>query len=779
MEQRTLALLEFPRVLARLASLAVSEPGRAAAMAVEPAASPEAADRERALTVEAVALRAAKLLAVPDFPSLGGLFAFLGSSRGALDLDALFALRQTLVAAKGVRDKLTSRDERGKIPLEAGELLYALSKDLPWPDLCDRALARCLGSDGAIRDDASPELFSIRQEIRSIHQKCLRHAKDFLQTEGLAEYLQDEYITISSDRYVLPLKSNFKGRLKGVIHDYSQTGETCYFEPLFLVELNNSLRELKNEERQAEGRILAYLTGLARQEEDGLRAVYAYLIELDVLSAKAALAGLYDGVLLACAPGAPLYLKNARHPLLALEGSARPLHLELADGELGLIISGANAGGKTVCLKTLGLLAAMAMSGLPVPAEAGGGLPFWRDIFVFMGDEQSLEGHLSTFTAQIRALARIWPQTGPDSLVLLDEFGAGTDPAQGAALAQAVVDGLLERGAHFASATHFPGLKAYALTAARVRAASMLFDPASKRPLYRLVYDQVGASNALEVAREHGLPEEILSRASQYLLLDGADSAKIFDRLNTLALEKEKAVLELGRERAAFKDKAKKLAEAFGKQKDELLATLKRQAQDILRRHAEDKIGRKQALKELAETRAALTRATGGLAGEPAGLAGSGDDQPPALADLRAGERVSLPGFGKTAVVAEVDLKRSKLKVEMGGVAMWLSPGEVRSAPGAAAPKQGAVHVALEPRQETFSLDLRGQRADEAVANLEAYLDQAILRGYAQVEIIHGKGTGALRREVHEALRRFPAVDSFATANADQGGDGMTIVTMK
>jgi DNA mismatch repair protein MutS2 len=775
MEQRTLALLEFPLVLARVSGLAVSEPGRAAAMALTPAQTPEDAARQRELTREAMILRAAKALAVPDFPSLDGLFAYLGASRAPLDLDALFALHQTLRAAKNLRARLAP-DKPGKDE-HAGEapLLAAIARDLPWPEQCERALARCLGSDGAIKDDASPELFSIRQEMRSIHQKCLRHAKDFLQKEGMAEYLQDEYITISSDRYVLPLKTNFKGRMKGVIHDYSQTGETCYFEPLFLVELNNELRELKNEERQAEGRILAYLTGLARDREAELRAVYAFMTALDLLAAKAALAGLYDGVVLRTEPGLPLYLKNARHPLLALEGTAKPLHLELDEDQTGLIISGANAGGKTVCLKTLGLLAVMTMAGLPVPADSGGSLPFWRDVFVFMGDEQSLEGHLSTFTAQIRGLSRIWPITGPQTLVLLDEFGAGTDPAQGAALAQAVVDGLLARGAHFASATHFPGLKAYALSTPGVRAASMLFDPASKKPLYKIVYDQVGASNALEVAREHGLPEEILERASKYLLLDGADSATIFDRLNALALEKEKAVLDLGRERAVLKDKAKKLAEAFGRQKDELLAQLKRQAQDILQRQAEDKIGRKQALKELAETRAALTRAADRLTGaQPQ----APDGPPPALDELKPGDRVRLPGFGKTAVVAEIDPRRSRLKVDMGGVAMWVGAGDVRAAAGPG-PKPAPVTVVTQPRRESFSLDLRGLRADEAVASLEAYLDQAILIGTTQVEIIHGKGTGALRREVHEALRRSPAVDSFATANADQGGDGMTIVTLK
>jgi DNA mismatch repair protein MutS2 len=775
MEQRTLALLEFPRVLARLSALAVSEPGRAAALALAPADSPEEAARQRELTREAMILRAAGTLAVPDFPALDGLFAYLAASRGPLDCDALFALHQALRAAKTLRarlapDKSGTDDRAGQAPL-----LSALAGELAWPEPCERALARCLGSDGAIKDDASPELFSIRQEMRSIHQKCLRHAKDFLQKEGMADFMQDDFITISSDRYVLPLKTNFKGRFKGIIHDYSQTGETCYFEPLFLVELNNSLRELKNEERQAEGRILAYLTGLARDHEGELRAVYAFLTRLDLLAAKAALAGLYDGVVPRTAPGLPLALNNARHPLLALEGTARPLHLELDENQTGLIISGANAGGKTVCLKTLGLFAAMAMAGLPVPADAGGSLPFWRDVFVFMGDEQSLEGHLSTFTAQIRGLARIWATTGPQTLVLLDEFGAGTDPAQGAALAQAVVDGLLARGAHFASATHFPGLKAYALSTPGVRAASMLFDPASKKPLYKIVYDQVGASNALEVAREHGLPEEILDRASKYLLLDGEGSARVFDRLNALALDKEKAVLELGRARAELKDKAKKLAETFGRQKDELLAQLKRQAQDILQRHAEEKIGRKQALKELASTRAALAQAAERLTGAESQTP---DGTAPALETLKPGDRVRLPGFGKTAVVAEIDPKRGRLKVDMGGVAMWVAPGDVRIAAGPR-PKSAPVTVVTEPRRESFSLDLRGQRADEAVAALEAYLDQAILLGTTQVEIIHGKGTGALRREVHEALRRSPAVDSFALANADQGGDGMTIVTLK
>jgi len=485
----------------------------------------------------------------------------------------------------------------------------------------------------------------------------------------------------------------------------------------------------------------------------------------------------------------------ARHPLLALSepGKARPVDILLKPDQRALIISGANAAGKTVCLKTLGLSAVMALSGLPIPVKEGSRLPFWTDVSVFMGDEQSLEDHLSTFTAQISHLSRSWPDLGPDSLVLLDEFGAGTDPSQGAALAQAVVDKLLEKGAFVAAATHFPALKAYGLTKPGVRSASMLFDPRSKKPLYVLAYDQVGASVALDVARDCGLDEGVLDQAQKYLLLGGEDSARLFERLNELALERELEIQALGRERLKLEEKRRKLAENFEKERKVLLDELRAQARTLLRQAETEKIGRKQAMKELAETRKAVEKLGAGETQGASAPSWSWEDSKP-------GDQVRLKGWDKAGTVREKDDKRRALKVDMGGVSLWAAFEDVTPVQGSGqqaaqtpAPVSGKKAKAAaqlsgnaaageggKPSSgPTLVLDIRGMRAEEAIADLSSFLDKAILRGVSSLEIVHGRGTGALRREVHAFLKDFPAVASFAVAAEDRGGDGMTMVELK
>ncbi len=784
MDTRSLQLLEFHKVLGFLADLAVSVPGRQACAALSPLADPEALARRQRLLAECLDLRREATFRLAEFPALDGLFAVLGSETACLDLDALFALRTVLAQAGEARRMLAPELRPSDLRTDARPLLRDMAESAPTPRRTMSALDRCLSPDGGLRDESSPELFSARSEIRAIHRTCTRQVKDYVQGQGLAPYLQDDFVTISSDRYVLPLKSNFKGRIPGIIHDYSQTGETCYFEPFFLVEVNNRLQELKKEEREAEARVLAFLAGLCRQEREGLEAAYRLLVDLDVLLACAALAEAVSGTIPEVGPDTAVRLPGARHPLLLLAAAdpsrVVPQDIVLEPRHRALIISGANAGGKTVCLKTLGLLALMAFSGLAVPAAPGCGLPHWRKVFVFLGDEQSLEDNLSTFTAQIRHLSRAWPEVDRDTLVLLDEFGAGTDPAQGAALAQAVVDGLLEKDAWLAAATHFPALKAYGLSKPGVRAACMLFDQAGKKPLYRLAYDQVGASVALDVAREHGLPEDILERAHRYLLLEGGDSGSILDRLNALALRKQEELDGLAELKIAERKKTAAVRERYEKRLAALLEEVRETSRGIARDYREGRLGRKQAHKALAEAGKRLIEENAVLC--PPSPDVPQQPSPPDFDGLRPGDRVHLPGWNKSGRVLDKDPKRRMVKVDLGGVCLWVDAREMAEAPGGQAQKGGWSVKGAGDRASSggpaFVLDIRGRRADEAVAELAAFLDESVLAGRTQLEIVHGKGTGALRREVHEFLRSAPQVASFRLAPADRGGDGMTMVEL-
>ncbi|SDB17589.1 DNA mismatch repair protein MutS2 [Desulfonatronum thiosulfatophilum] len=768
MESRTYLLLEFPKILDALAACCRSDSGRQASHALTPARDvSEVARRQRRLR-QAMAWAGESRVDCPSFPDLAGVWTYVQSPSRILDLDALWAVGQFVTAAKYVRQALLATDG------PRWPELHEEAANLAWPEMTAASLKRCLSDDGHLKDESSPELWSVRQEIRAIHQQCTRRVKEYVAEQGIGTYLQDDFMTISSDRYVLPLKSNFKGKVPGIIHDYSQTGETCYIEPLFLVEVNNKLQELKQEEREAEARVMAHLTGLIRQELDALQALFLWLASMDLLLAKVRLADQMQARSIDIVSGGELNLRTARHPLLVLSGhAAKPVDVQLKGEHRVLIISGGNAGGKTVALKTAGLLALMALSGLPVPVGEGSTLPLLLDIHVFMGDEQSLEGQLSTFSAQISHVAAVWENIGSQSLVLLDEFGAGTDPSQGAALAQAVVDGLLEKGAWAAVATHFPSLKAYALTREGVRSASVLFDPKNNKPLYSLAYDQVGASQAMEVAREYGLPDSILTKAEQYLLVDGADTGRLIERLNALTVEREEELTRARELRRALDEQKTKLRAGFEREKAALLQEIKKQAQDVLLRLREEKVSRRQALRELARTRKELEAESE----SPSRV------EEKAWEDFQIGESVSYPAWNKSGTIQEKDERRKALKVELGGVSLWLPYQDVTPRGSGSQPQQaasGSVLIRKSPDQAMpLRLDLRGQRADEALSLLAAFLDRALLRGSHQVEIIHGRGTGALRREVHQFLKDHPVVASYATANEDEGGDGMTMVTLR
>ncbi|WP_316900470.1 Smr/MutS family protein [Pseudodesulfovibrio indicus] len=765
MESRTFQVLEFPKILGVLSGFATSEPGASECLNIHPHSSLEAVLLANELFDQTASWVGESGFRMRAFPDLGGIFPHLSSELAVLDQDALFALKIILDLAMEARESLSRFEDRGWEVLKSELFAY------DWPQKTVSGIGRCLDAEGQIRDESSPALMDVRQEIRAIHQRCTKRVKDFIIQENMGAAMQDEFMTISSDRYVLPIKANFKNKTKGIIHDYSQTGETCYFEPIFLVETNNRLQELKREERAEEYKVLQYLTGLIRQEKPQVSDAYRGLVTLDVLMAKVRLAGVYNGRTIEVTDeGAPRLLKS-RHPLLALtDESVHPLNIELEEGQRAMIVSGGNAGGKTVCLKTVGLIGLMAFSGLPVPAAEGSRLPFWSEIFVIMGDEQSLEENVSTFTAQIKYLRRVWDQVDDRSLFILDEFGAGTDPTQGAALAQAVIDSLLEKRATAFTATHFPALKAYAMATRGVRAASVLFDPDTKKPLFRLAYDQVGASIALDVAKEHGLPNEILERAEKYLLLDGSDTTTVLDRLNAMAVKKEQELDAIEDERTRIEKKRASLEAKFEKERVKLLKDVQSKAQDVVKQWKNERIGRKEARKKLHEVRLRIEDIAPEREKEPAF----------SFSDIVPGMKVSYLAWNKSGTVLEINDKKKQAKVDIGGVAMWVKADHLGpAASGGSGPAKPANAKTPAPSDLVVEVDLRGNRADMAISELERAMDAALRKGAGRLEIVHGRGTGALRREVHEFLKHYPAVESFALAPEDRGGDGMTEVTLK
>ncbi len=765
MEPRSLQLLEFPKILKVLSNFTVSSSGAQSCLDLSPMQEADAINSAARFFRQGHNFSKETGFRLSAFPPLEGLFKFLIKPANILDTDALFALVQTLGQTRLLKEALSIAEKR------EWDSIVEFLDGIDWPEKTFSGLKRCIDPDGNIRDESSPELYDVRRSLRSLYQRCSKKVRDYIHGEDISRFMQDDFMTISSDRYVLPLKANFKGRLQGIIHSYSNTGETCYFEPLFLVELNNTMQELKQKERLEELKILTYLTGLVRGELAECEAAYNFLVDYDVLQAKINFAEALGAVAVDVEAGAGFNLKGARHPLLvAAEMGVHPLNVELPADQRVLIISGGNAGGKTVCLKTVGILAAMAFSGIPVTVEKGSILPLFKEIFVIIGDEQSLEENVSTFSAQIQSISRIWDSMDSSTLFILDEFGSGTDPAQGAALAQAVVDGLLENKVTCFAATHFPALKTYALVTEGVRAASVLFDPGTKKPLFRIAYDQVGASIALDVAREHGFPESLISKAEQYLLMDGSDTGSIMSRLNELAVSRELELEELAKEHEKLRIKRDKLEVRFEKERVAALNDIKAQAQTVLKEWQDGKVGRKTALKKLADAREKIG---GGTSVKTAVKTFSYDD-------IEIGSDILNINWDRKGIVLEKDDRKKRVKVDMDGVAMWMpadqlgpvaKSGQISRQPVASSEVSSHGDMSLK-------VDLRGKRADIAISELGKFFDQALLRGATTIEVVHGRGTGALRREVHLFLDENPVVASYALAPEDQGGDGMTLVEL-
>lgn len=775
---RTLQSLEFDKIIAHLQSHCRSEAGKELSGQLRPYSTRQEAENARSLfqdyTVWASGANGYSAQSFPDIRALITAVRVKISASGlmrdfSLDLESLWALREALRLANTAWTSIHEADAVTNWPV----LLHHFDAwEMPAQLLA--GLNRCISDDGLLKDESSPELFQTRSELRALHQSCIRKVRDYAQQYNMLPYLQDEFMTLSSDRYVLPLKANFKGKMQGIIHDWSQTGETCYFEPYFLVSVNNRLQELKHKEREEERKILCYLTGLMADELSGVSGAANMLAELDKLQAVAALsASLEANCVSFTEADEGIELLNARHPLLLLSRldkkssePVRPVDITLRSGERALIITGGNAGGKTVCLKTLGLLAAMAMAGLPVPAANGSHLPWFERIDAFIGDEQSITDNVSTFSAQIDHLAKSFKHLNNNGLALFDEFGAGTDPAEGAALAQALHDELLEKRCFVLSATHFPALKSYALTREGARAATMLFDPKTSKPLFKLAYDQVGASQALAVAEQHGLPPQLLARARHYLLQNGEDSSRIMERLNDLAALREKELQDLANQKARSEAGEREMREKLAKERTRLQEQVSAKISQLMTAWKEDKASAKQTLKEMTGLREEL-----GLGPAPA------QSILPPADDFSVGARVFHAVFNKRGQITAVDEKRRRYRVDLDGVSLWAREEDLRATEKASQKPQ--IQPKAPAAGPVFSIDVRGQRAAEALAEVERFLDKAILGGSSEIEIIHGRGTGALRREIHNFLANFPAVDGITLAPEDRGGDGMTIVKLK
>jgi len=676
-----------------------------------------------------------------------------------------------------------------------------LTDELPrLPELGDR-LRAALDDAGAVTDDASPVLRRLRREIREGRRRVAAELERLLQTGDGDRLFADRYVTLRHGRYVLPVRAEARGRVRGIVHDRSQSGQTLFVEPEQVVEANNDLVQAGREEEHETARILAELTSAVRRRAEELTRLVEAIGELDWIFARAAAADRMGATLPALDAGRTVSLKNARHPLLLAQhwrDASRPVvpvDIELSAERPLLVITGPNAGGKTIALKTAALLTLMTQVGCHVPADEGSRLPVFTELHAIVGDEQSVAENLSTFSALVKQLREVLETAGERSLVLLDELGAGTDPDEGAALAQAILETLAERGALVIATTHLEPLRAFAATYPRARNASVEFDTATLAPTFRLRYDHPGRSYALAIAGRLGLAPELIARAEAYRSKDAARMSELIAWLDehtrceaerTIAMERREsetaARLAAAREaEAAAERKARTIVERATAQATALLTEVRRALAAEWDRLKRDERSRRslEEMRQRVREVAARVEAAAAPAGRSTGTPGA----------LTLGTTVAAEHLGIRGELLSID--GSTATVRSGSVTVRvplqaLRPVEATSAAsgrgdGAGSARVGfrATESAPSPRPIAPELLLLGRTTDEARDETEKYLDDAFLAGLATVRLVHGKGSGALRKAVRDLLAAHPLVESFRDGEPAEGGAGATVAALK
>ena len=677
---------------------------------------------------------------------------------------------------------------------ERRPLLRELGRELHPLPAVRSTLARTFDPVGELLDTASPRLGGLRAAVRVAYDR-LRRRLDAMVGSELGGALQEPIVTLRNGRYVVPVKAEARSRVKGIVHDASGSGQTLFVEPLVAVELGNTWREAQVAEGEEIARILDELSALIAVNATPLRETLDGLARFDLWAAKASLAADMDATRAETADRPEVVLLSARHP--GLTGTVVPIDVRIGDGYTALVVTGPNTGGKTVTLRTLGLLSLMHQAGLHIPAEAGSRLPVWGDVFADIGDEQSVAQSLSTFSGHLRRITTIVAEAGPGTLVLLDELGAGTDPTEGSALAQALLDHFIRAGAIVAATTHYAELKAYAHTTQGARNAAVEFDIDTLSPTYRLTIGLPGGSQAFAIAERLGLPETIVADARSRL----TETQRSFEA--TLAAIRETEgqtsdALEAARAAETRAADALRTAEEerrrARRERDEHVRTAREEADRVVA----------DLRAELATTRRALERETVTAASLDAALARAEAiadrlpaadtvEEPAAAAaaeprQWKVGDRARSLSGGWEGRIAALEKGGRRGTLEAGGLRVAVEVDDLVPALGVPAAVGGgranptgsnAATLRLErARSVASSLDLRGARVDEALDALDRYLDDAALAGLGSVTIIHGLGTGALRDAVRAAAAEHPLVRSARPGERGEGGDGATIVTL-
>ncbi len=796
MNPKTLLLLEYPKILARLKAYAGFTGSADLAESLRPTSS-----LEKALDLQQQTREARLLISHYSDLSFQGavdLRPMVDQTLHGITLEAveLLAIRNTLVISRNAKRVF---EEHAPDALSLAGHAANLSEGLGLVDLINKTISE----RGEVLDGASEALSRIRSEMKVTHARLMERLSRYLNDPNSAHMLQEALITQRGGRYVLPLKSEFKGRIKAIIHDQSASGATLFIEPIAVVEWNNKYRELELQERDEVLRVLRELSVRVAEQAESLNMTMAAMSILDLALMKARYAddlGAVEPVLLPFIPnpsphhpGSTIRLRRARHPLLD-PAKAVPIDFELDPETFSVVLTGPNTGGKTVTLKTVGLAVLMAQSGLQVLAQSGSQLSVFRDVFADIGDEQSIEQSLSTFSGHITQLVRVLKKADYRSLVLLDELGAGTDPQEGSALARAVLSHLLNRRITCVVATHYPELKAFAHATKGVTNASLEFDLETLRPTYHLIIGLPGRSNALAIAERLGLRQDIIDAARSELdptELHAEDLLDEIHRQRDLARENYEASEKARREAEAARQKTSARLAQLEADKNAILQKAEGQAEaelEALRAELE-KMRREMArMKEPAEKTEQVTQLLENLAVVEEKQEKKAKKQARAPrprrpeGQIQVGEKVLVRRLGTEGTVTSVDVE--ELEIQVGMLRLRVRPTDVDRRVAVVEPvavEKPAAVVAGRTALPTvdspgLELDLRGQRVDEALDALDSYLERGFTAGLIFGRIIHGRGTGALRQAIREALRQSSYIKRWESGGEKEGGDGVSVV---
>lgn len=787
MQSRIFHVLEFNKVKEQLQKKVASSLGREKVANLIPSTQYEEVVKWQEATDEATTV-----LRLRGNVPLGGIFDVRPSVKraeigGTLSSNELLDVASTIYAARQVKQFIEQvvEDEDLQLPI----ITEHIEKLMPLPEV-EQTIKMSIDENGTVLDGASDQLRGIRQKLRSTESRIREKLESLIRSSSAQKMLSDAIVTIRNERFVIPVKQEYRSAYGGIVHDQSSSGATLFIEPQAIVTLNNELQEAKVKEKQEIERILIALTVQVAEVANELRQNVYLLGELDFMFAK----GRYSHELKASKPKMNdrgyIKLVKAKHPLIAQEDVVAN-DIELGDQYTSIVITGPNTGGKTVTLKTLGLFTLMAQAGLQIPALDGSEMAVFKHVFADIGDEQSIEQSLSTFSSHMVNIVDILQKVDHESLVLFDELGAGTDPQEGAALAISILDQVYERGARVVATTHYPELKAYGYNREGVVNASVEFDIETLSPTYKLLIGVPGRSNAFEISKRLGLSAEVIERAKGYI---GSETNKVENMIASLEDSRRQSEHEL-EEAEELRKEAQKLHKElqsqiidFNEKRDKLYEKAEEKAQATVKAASEEaeKIIsdlRKMSQKnhalvkehELIEARKRLEDAVPTLEKSKKKPAAPKKQE----RTLQAGDEVKVLSWGQKGTLVErvsnnewqVQMGIMKMKVKEKDLEYISSPKPVETKPLATV-KGKDYHVNLE-------LDLRGERYENALIRVEKYIDDALLANYPRVSIIHGKGTGALRKGVQEYLKNHRSVKNIRFGEASEGGSGVTVVEFK